>query len=148
MACFFISGKAIYSHVNISLKLGSRCNSQRVETEPAASELPRAHALPQPRETATGHWAYTLEMLPAFIKSHLIRFIMGWREHVKKAYHNMEAMKSFFEHLYTQRERHFSAKVMSKERELTSLWSQLRRLFRHRLCTCVRGSFISRHSLS
>lgn len=41
---------------------------------------------------------------------------MGLRQHVKKAYHNMKVMKSFFEHLYAERERHFSVAVMQKER--------------------------------
>ena len=55
MVCLFISGKAIYFHLNNSLKVRSRYNSQRTESEPAANKVPHTHALSLPWETAMGH---------------------------------------------------------------------------------------------
>lgn len=77
MECLFIfiSGKAVYSHVSTSLKVRSRCSSQRSEMEPAASKLPHAHT--QRSFPALGNSNGAFEILLAFIKKHLIRFIMG-----------------------------------------------------------------------
>lgn len=135
----FISGKAIYSHVDISLEARSRYNSWKIEIGPTAGKLPHVQTLPLPCGSGT---AVTC-LKTFFIKILLIIFIIELRKHVK--YIRIKKWSNLSMNIHMHSESIFQRQSWRRSKPLHDRSCTT---FQQRLCAFARRSVISQPCLN